>query len=59
LVFLIKAPFDRFFSAIVMADRLTKMLGKSGSQVIMRLAAFVNLLHWMEIVWHGVQGLMG
>lgn len=41
------------------ADRLTNKLGASGKQVIMRLSAFINLCIGIEIIWHGVQGLMG
>ncbi len=40
------------------AERITRLLGKSGTQVIMRLAAFVNLCIGLQIVWHGVTGLL-
>lgn len=40
------------------ADRLTSKLGASGKQVIMRLSAFINLCIGIEIIWHGVQGLL-
>ncbi len=41
------------------ADRLTNKLGVSGKQVIMRLSAFINLCIGIEIIWHGVQALLG
>ena len=40
------------------ADKLTNKLGASGKQVIMRLSAFINLCIGLEIIWHGVQGLI-
>jgi len=40
------------------ADKLTNKLGVSGKQVIMRLSAFINLCIGLEIIWHGVQGLL-
>lgn len=39
------------------ANGLIRLFGKSGTQVTMRLAAFVNLCIGLEIVWHGIQGL--
>ncbi len=41
------------------ASRLTQFLGTTGTQAIMRLSAFINLCIGLEIIWHGVQGLMG
>ncbi len=41
------------------ADRLTSKLGGAGKQVIMRLSAFINLCIGIEIIWHGVQALLG
>lgn len=40
------------------AYRLTQMLGSSGTQVIMRLSAFVNVCIGIQIIWHGVHGLI-
>lgn len=40
------------------AYRLTQMLGASGTQVIMRLSAFVNVCIGIQIIWHGVHGLI-
>lgn len=37
---------------------VTHLLGHSGAQVIIRLAAFINLCIGLEIIWHGLQGLM-
>jgi len=37
---------------------IIRHLGKSGAQVIMRLAAFVNLCIGLEIMWHGVGMLL-
>lgn len=39
------------------ASRLTSKLGESGTQVIMKLAAFINLCIGIQIMWHGIQGL--
>lgn len=40
------------------ANRITATLGHSGTQVIMRLAAFINLCIGIEIIWNGVSGLI-
>lgn len=40
------------------ADQLTRMLGSTGTQVTVRLAAFVNLCIGIEIIWHGVHALI-
>jgi multiple antibiotic resistance protein len=40
------------------ADRITKYLGETGSRIIMRLSAFINLCIGLQIVWNGVQGLL-
>jgi multiple antibiotic resistance protein len=40
------------------AYAITKKLGASGTQVIMRLAAFINLCIGLEIMWHGIQYLL-
>lgn len=40
------------------AARLTSKLGPAGTQVIMRLAAFINLCIGIEIIWRGVQSLI-
>lgn len=40
------------------ARRLTRKLGPAGTQVIMRLAAFINLCIGIEIIWRGIQGLI-
>jgi len=41
------------------ADRLTKRLGATGERVIMRIFSFINFCIGLEIVWHGVQALLG
>jgi len=38
--------------------RLLQRLGAAGTQVIVRLSAFVNLCIGLEITWHGIQGLL-
>jgi multiple antibiotic resistance protein len=40
------------------ADRITKKLGDTGSRVIMRLSAFINLCIGLQIAWNGIQGLL-
>lgn len=40
------------------ANRLTRTLGSTGKQVIMRISAFINLCIGLEIIWHGLQGLL-
>lgn len=40
------------------ADELTKRLGKSGSRVIMRLSAFINMCIGLQIILNGIEGLM-
>ncbi len=40
------------------ADRVTRYVGETGSRIIMRLSAFINLCIGLEIVWKGVQGLL-
>ncbi len=37
---------------------ITAHLGASGTQVLMRLAAFINLCIGMQIMWHGVRLLL-
>jgi multiple antibiotic resistance protein len=37
---------------------ITRRLGRSGTEVIMRLAAFLNLCIGLQIIWHGVSDLM-
>ena len=37
------------------AHIITNKLGPSGTQVIMRLAAFINLCIGLQLMWHGVQ----
>ncbi len=39
------------------ANYLIEKLGASGTQVIMRLSAFINLCIGLTIIWHGVEGL--
>lgn len=39
------------------AYRLTHRLGPARTQVIMKLAAFINLCIGLEIMWHGVRAL--
>jgi len=38
---------------------ITRKLGDAGLQVIMRLAAFLNLCIGLELMWHGIQYLLG
>ncbi len=40
------------------AKSITKKLGQSGSSVIMRLAAFINVCIGLQIMWRGIQGLL-
>jgi multiple antibiotic resistance protein len=40
------------------AGHITRALGAAGRQVILRLSAFINLCIGLEIVWHGIQGLL-
>lgn len=40
------------------ADAITTKLGASGTQVIMRLAAFINLCIGLELMWHGTKLLI-
>lgn len=40
------------------ASRITHRLSASNIQVIVRLAAFINLCIGLEIIWHGIQGLL-
>jgi len=40
------------------ADRITKKIGDTGSRVIMRLSAFINLCIGLQIGWNGIQGLL-
>jgi len=37
---------------------ITKKLGESGTEVIMRLAAFLNLCIGLELIWHGIVEIM-
>lgn len=39
------------------AARINVIFGKSGTQVIIRLAAFVNLCIGLQIIWHGLSNL--
>lgn len=39
------------------AANVTSKLGPSGMQVIIRLAAFINLCIGIQILWRGIQGL--
>jgi len=41
------------------ADLITQRLGASGKQVIIRISAFINFCIGLQIMWHGVQGLIG
>jgi multiple antibiotic resistance protein len=40
------------------ADRLLKMLGKSGTSILMRLSAFILLAIGVQIMWNGLSGGM-
>ena len=39
------------------ADWILRVVGKSGRQVIVRLASFVNLCIGLQMVWKGIEGL--
>jgi multiple antibiotic resistance protein len=41
------------------AAKITKRLGEKGTQVIIRLSAFIIFCIGLQISWHGVQGLYG
>lgn len=41
------------------AERLTRALGASGTQVLLRLSAFILLCIGVQIVWNGVFALVG
>lgn len=38
---------------------ITQKLGNAGTEVIMRLAAFLNLCIGLELMWHGIRYLLG
>ena len=40
------------------ADAITRKLGDSGSRVIMKLAAFINMCIGLQIIWDGVRILL-
>ncbi len=40
------------------ADRITHKLGESGTRVIMRLSAFINMCIGLQIAWNGIQDLL-
>lgn len=40
------------------ASAITSKLGASGTQVIMRLASFINLCIGLELMWHGIKYLL-
>jgi multiple antibiotic resistance protein len=40
------------------AKSITKKLGPTGSSVIMKLSAFINVCIGLQIMWRGVQGLL-
>jgi multiple antibiotic resistance protein len=40
------------------AKKVTKSFGQSGSEVIMRLAAFINLCLGLQIMWFGLKALI-
>lgn len=40
------------------AKSITKKLGPSGTSVIMKLSAFINVCIGLQIMWRGVQGLL-
>lgn len=41
------------------ADRLTRVLGRTGTAVLLRLSAFILLCIGVQIVWNGVYALLG
>ena len=41
------------------AERLTRALGPSGTQVLLRLSAFILLCIGVQIIWSGVFTLIG
>ncbi len=40
------------------ADDLSRKLGQSGTRVIMRLSAFINMCIGLQIIWNGIQALL-
>lgn len=40
------------------AQRITTKLGHNGTQVIMRLSAFINFCIGLQITWHGISSLV-
>lgn len=40
------------------AKSITKKLGRTGSSVIMKLSAFINVCIGLQIMWRGIQGLL-
>lgn len=40
------------------SDKLTKRMGRSGTLVIMRLSAFINMCIGLQIIWNGIQTLL-
>jgi multiple antibiotic resistance protein len=41
------------------AERLTRAIGSTGTQVLLRLSAFILLCIGVQIVWSGVLALLG
>jgi multiple antibiotic resistance protein len=41
------------------AERLTRAIGPTGTQVLLRLSAFILLCIGVQIVWSGVLALLG
>lgn len=39
------------------AERITQKVGETGSRVVMRLSAFINLCIGLQIAWNGAQNL--
>ena len=41
------------------AEAITRKLGSNGTNVIIRLSAFINFCIGLQITWHGISALMG
>ena len=46
------------FVAYRYADRLSRMIGETGMNVLLRLTAFILLCIGVQIVWHGTSALL-
>jgi len=41
------------------ADRVSRMIGETGMNVLLRLTAFILLCIGVQIVWNGASALLG